>query len=94
MTLYWSAAVELSLNISAEIRARSSTGKDSGDGLPAASEIIEGSVSALKISRIAEGFSACIFSEMRYSIKQLPFHYVDVPSENGTEFIQYFNRVI
>ena len=40
-----------------------STGKDCGDGFPAANDIISGSVSDLNISLIAEGARSFVLSE-------------------------------
>ena len=43
---------------------------DRGDGLPAAKLMMVGSVSDLKISRMAEGFRAASLSEILYSMAQ------------------------
>ena len=66
--LYWRAAVALFLYMSAVRAARSSAGKDSGEGFPAAKLIIVGSERDLKISRIADGLSAASLFEILYSI--------------------------
>ena len=63
---YWSANDAWVSNISAERRESSSTGNESGEGFPAAKEIIVGSARLLKISRIAEGLSSASFLENLY----------------------------
>ena len=58
--------------MSADRRASSSTGKDSGEGLPAANEMVSLSAGALRISRMALGFMPDMESEKRYCMV-LPF---------------------
>ena len=73
------------MKISAASDFSSSTGKDSGEGLPAANEIIDGSVRLLKISRIADGFSAASLSEKIYSISFFLFSVCHADSRIGAK---------
>ena len=67
------------------MRASSATGNDSGEGFPAAKEIISGLLRDLKISRIAEGFMSFTLSEKIYSIGFLPFKLI----KSIFRFLQY-----